>query len=76
MDNKLKEFEGVDDLGSMDPRELCLVHDVVIQPKFKMPNVDITGELRAFHRELHGLQSLIDADPTKLREFVSGHQEH
>ena len=37
MDKKLKEFEGVDDLGSVDPRELSLVPDLVIPPKFKMP---------------------------------------
>ena len=53
LDNKLKEIEGVDDLGSVDPRKLTLVPDVVISPKFKMPNVDITGDLRASHRELH-----------------------
>ena len=37
LDKKLKEIEGVNDLGSMDPRELCLVPDLVIPPKFKMP---------------------------------------
>ena len=36
LDKKLKEIEGVDDLGSVDPRELSLVPDVVIPPKFKM----------------------------------------
>ena len=36
LDKKLKEIEGVNDLGSMDPRELSLVSDVVIQSKFKM----------------------------------------
>ena len=56
LDKKLKEIEGVNDLGSVDVRELSLVSDVVILPKFKMPNVDITEELRAFHGELHGLQ--------------------
>ena len=56
LDKKLKEIEGIDDLESVDPKELSLVPDVVIPPKFKMPNVDITGELRAFHKELHGLQ--------------------
>ena len=53
LDNKLKEIEGVNNLGSVDPRELSLVPDVVISPKFKMSNVDITGDLRASHRELH-----------------------
>ena len=37
LDKKLKEIEGVNDLGSVDPRELSLVPDVVIPPKFKMP---------------------------------------
>ena len=40
MDNKLKEIEGVDDLRSMDPRELSLVPDVVIPPKFKIPKFE------------------------------------
>ena len=37
LDKRLKEIEGTDDLGSVDPRELSLVPDVVIPPKFKMP---------------------------------------
>ena len=36
----LKEIEGTDDLESVDPRELCLVPDVVIPPKFKMPKFE------------------------------------
>ena len=36
-DKKLKEIESVNDLARMDPRELILVPDVVILPKFKMP---------------------------------------
>ena len=36
LDKKLKEIEGVDDLESVDPRELSLVPNVVIPPKFKM----------------------------------------
>ena len=36
LDKKLKEIKGVNDLGSVDPRELSLVPDVVIPPKFKM----------------------------------------
>ena len=36
LDKKLKEIEGVNDLRSLDPRELSLVPDVVIPPKFKM----------------------------------------
>ena len=54
LDKRLKEIEGMNDLGSVDLRELSLVPDVVISPKFKMPNVDITKELKAFHGELHG----------------------
>ena len=37
LDKRLKEIEGTDDLESVDPRELSLVPDVVIPPKFKMP---------------------------------------
>ena len=40
LDNKLKEIEGVDDLGSVDPRELSLVPDLVTPPKFKMPKFE------------------------------------
>ena len=36
LDNKLKEIEGVEELRSVDPRELSLVLDLVILPKFKM----------------------------------------
>ena len=36
LDKKLKEIEGVNDLESVDPRELSLVSDVVIPPKLKM----------------------------------------
>ena len=36
LDKKLKEIEDVNDLESMDPRELCLVLDLDIPPKFKM----------------------------------------
>ena len=36
LDKKLKEIEGMNDLGSVDPRELCLVPDLVMPPKFKM----------------------------------------
>ena len=40
MNKKLKEIEGVNDLESLDPRELSLVLDVVIPPKFKMPKFE------------------------------------
>ena len=36
LDKKLKEIEGVNDLGIVDPRELCLVPDLVIPPNFKI----------------------------------------
>ena len=36
LDKKLKEIEGVDDLGSVDPRELSLVPNVVIPSKFNI----------------------------------------
>ena len=37
LDKKLKEIESVNDLESVDPRELSVVPDVVIPSKFKMP---------------------------------------
>ena len=40
MDKKLKEIEGVDDLRSVDPRELSLVPNLVIPPKFKLPKFE------------------------------------
>ena len=40
LDKKLKEIEGVNDLGSVDPRELCLVPDLVIPPNFKIPKFE------------------------------------
>ena len=36
LDKKLKEIEGVNNLRSVDPKELCLVPDLVIAPKFKI----------------------------------------
>ena len=36
LDKKLKEIKGVNDLARMNLRELSLVPDVVIPPKFKM----------------------------------------
>ena len=40
LDKKLKEIEGVNNLRGVDPRELCLVPDLVIPPKFKMPTFE------------------------------------
>ena len=40
LDKKLKEIECVNDLGSVDPRELCLVPDLVMSPKFKLPKFE------------------------------------
>ena len=40
LDKKLKEIEGVNNLGSVDPRELCLVPDLVMPPEFKMPKFE------------------------------------
>ena len=40
LDKKLKKIEEVNDLGSVDPKELCLVSDLVIPPKFKIPNFE------------------------------------
>ena len=40
LDKKLKEIESVNDLGSVDLRELCLVPDLVMPPKFKLPKFE------------------------------------
>ena len=40
LDKKLKEIEGMNNLESVDPRELSLVPDVVIPSKFKMPKFE------------------------------------
>ena len=40
LDKKLKEIEGMNDLGSVDPRELCLVPDLVTPPSFKLPKFE------------------------------------
>ena len=37
LDKKLKVIKGMDDLESVDPRELSLVPDLVMPPKFKTP---------------------------------------
>ena len=47
IDKKLKEIEGVDDLGNVDPKELCLVPDLVILPNFKIRNLKGTMEPNA-----------------------------
>ena len=39
-DEKLKKIESVNDFGSVDPRELCLVPDLVIPPNFKIPKFE------------------------------------
>ena len=36
LDKRLKVIEGMGDLESVDPKELCLVLDLVILPKFKV----------------------------------------
>ena len=40
LNKKLKVIEGMDNLESVDPRELCLVPDLVIPPKFKTPKFE------------------------------------
>ena len=42
LNKKLKEIEGMDDLESVDPRELCLVPDVVIPPSSKYQSLKNT----------------------------------
>ena len=45
LDKKLKEIKGVNDLESMDPRELSLVSDVVYRLSPKCQNLKSTMEL-------------------------------
>ena len=40
LDKRLKVIESMDDLKSVDLRELCLVPDLVILPNFKMPTFE------------------------------------
>ena len=40
LDKKLKEIKSVNNLESVDPKELCLVLDLVIPPEFKMPKFE------------------------------------
>ena len=46
LDKKLTEIEGVNDLGSVDPRELCLVPDLVIPSNFKMSKFEKYDETK------------------------------
>ena len=52
LDKKLKEIEGVNDLGIVDPRELCLVPDLVIPPNFKMPKFEKYDETKCLENHL------------------------
>ena len=49
---KLKEIEDVNDLGTVDPRELCLVPDLVILPNFKMPTFEKYDETKCLENHL------------------------
>ncbi|WRX29828.1 Retrotransposon gag domain - like 10 [Theobroma cacao] len=40
LDELLKAIEGMDIYGSIDAIDLCLVPDVIIPPKFKVPNLE------------------------------------
>ena len=40
LDKKLKEIKVTNDLESLNPKKLCLVPDLVIPPKFKMPKFE------------------------------------
>ena len=40
LDKKLKEIEGVNDLGNVDPRKLCLVPNLIMPSNFKMPKFE------------------------------------
>ena len=52
MDKKLKEIEGVDNLESVDARELSLVTDLVIPPKFKMPKFEKYNGIKCLENHL------------------------
>ena len=52
LDKKLKEIEGVNDLGSVDPRELCLVPNLVIPPKSKTPTFEKYDGTKCFENYL------------------------
>ena len=52
LDNKLKKIEGVDDYGSVDPRELSLVPDVVIPLKFKVPTFEMYDGTKCLENHL------------------------
>ena len=47
LDNKLKEIEGVNDLGSVDPKELCLVLVWSYRPSSECQNLKSTMEPNA-----------------------------
>ena len=47
LDEKLKEMEGVNDIRSVDPRELSSIPDVVIPLKLKCKNLKSTMEPNA-----------------------------
>ena len=40
LEERLRAIEGGGDYPFADMAELCLVHDVIIPPKFKVPNFD------------------------------------
>ena len=52
LDKKLKEIEDVNDLGSVDPKDLCLVPDLVMPPKFKMPTFEKYDGTKCFENHL------------------------
>ena len=52
LDKKLKEIEDVNDLRSVDPRELSLVLDLVIPPKFKMSKFEKYDETECLENHL------------------------
>ena len=52
LDKKLKEIEGVDDLKSVDPRELSLVPNVFIPSKFKMSKLEKYDGTKCFKNHL------------------------
>ena len=52
LDKRLKVIEGMDDLKSVNLRELCLVFDLVIPPKFKTPKFEKYDGIKCFESHL------------------------
>ena len=52
LDKKLKEIEDVNNLRSVDPKDLCLVPDFIMPPKFKTPTFKKYDETKCHENHL------------------------